>query len=256
MGFFDSIGSTLGGAVGGGFIGGLLGGSPGANIGAGLGGYQGYQAAQPKPFNPGNYKERTGVYAGAPDYPAFQQLGQQLNTQGLDKYRQEALSTGPSAWAGLMGQQQSEAYKKAQDLASGKAAGGVASAESALAMRGGLSSGARERLQKQGVLSKALAGQDLASQHAGNLLQIGINDEQNRMARLGALPGMEVQAMAPAIGQQQLQNQYNLGRYGTEAGIWASGQQANAMDPNNPASPYYKRPGLLSGFTNAIGGLF
>lgn len=237
MGLFDVVGGAVGGALGSAFgtggtvLGGLLG---------GLGGKGGAFAPQPPPpYNPGSYKDRTGIYAGAPEIPGYQQYGPELNTQGLEKYRQEATRTGPSAWAGLMGKQQEQEYQKALEASRGQLASQTAGAESALAMRGGLSSGARERLQKQGLLAQMQAGQNLSQQKSANLLQAAINDEQNRIAQLGALPGMELQALAPSRTREEALNRYAQDKYRTEAGIWGAGQQASMMDPDNPASPNY-----------------
>jgi len=227
MGLFD-----------GGILGGILGGPGGAQTGAALGA-TGWGRPTQQPYNPGNYKDKTGVYAGVPDLPQYQQTAQDVNQQGINKYRQEALRSGPSAWAGLQGQQQEQQYGQAMDEARGQVASQTAGAEGSLAMRGGLSSGARERVQKQGLLSGMQAGQNLARTRAGNLLQIGVNDEQNRISQLGSLPGMENQAVSQGMTREAARNQLAQSNAQTEGMIWAAGQGANAQDPRNPASVNY-----------------
>lgn len=225
------FGGIAGGLLGG--IGGIGGSIFGASAGSGIG------SPGPAPYNPGNYKDRTGIYAGAPDMATYQQTAGDVNHQGIDKYRSEALRTGPSAWAGLQGQQQNQQYNQAMNQAGAQTASATASAEGALAQRGGLSSGARERVQKQGLLAQVGAGQNLASQRAGNMLQIGVNDEQNRVSQLGALPGMENTAMALPFAREQAQNQLAQSNNQLAGMIWGSGQAAAAQDPRNPASANY-----------------
>ena len=135
---------------------------------------------------------------------------------GYDRFASEAMRTGPSPWANLMNQQSFAQEDQAMDSASQQQAGALAEAESNLAMRGGLSSGARERLQSQGGNDILAIGQDVSQQGAANRMQIGINDEQNRIAQLGMLPGMEMQR-AGAYGQASqfdVENQFrnNLAR--------------------------------------------
>lgn len=179
------------------------------------------------------------------------------NTQGLDKYRQEALRTGPSAWSMLANQQQDAQARAAKSSAATTAAGQTAQANSELAMRGGLDSGARERIAKNSARGYLDATQNINKDVAANKMQIGMNDEQNRISQLGALPGMENQALQPQFQKAQMMgnafqndanmqyganqglNQFNRDIFNTQMGGWAAGQQSWMQDRKNPSSPNY-----------------
>lgn len=202
-------------------------------------------------------------YSGLPQYPGFQPIynpatqgisgnaatelaGIQPDQAGLQAYRNMALRSGPSPWAtAATGKSYQDQAFSADTLAKNNASN-VATARGALAAHGGLRSGASERLETSG-------GNNLLDQQRGtaqtgmtNRSQIGINDEQNRVAELGALPGMEIansnfglqkENTLNAARETDIQNQmagqnasntYNMGLYGNQSSIWAAGQQANA----------------------------
>lgn len=122
------------------------------------------------------------------------------NLEGsMDRYRAEAMRTGPSAWARLAEQAQLQEALQARDRAAGLARGTEAAARSSLAMRGGLSSGARERVARDSARNVMAMDQDVSRSLAANKLQIGMNDEANRLAMLGQLPGMEAEALKPGM---------------------------------------------------------
>jgi hypothetical protein len=170
----------------------------------------------------------------------------ETDKQGINKYREEALRSGPSAWAGLSNQKQDMEGERAREKLAGETASRQADAESALAMRGGLDSGARERLASSGMKDYLSGSQGIAQQGMTNKLQVSLNDEQNRISQLGALPGMENTARqgdfqrAAMLGQAKegdIRNQMNdnLGRnafnmagYDAAMRSWAANQQANA----------------------------
>lgn len=105
--------------------------------------------------------------------------------EGYSAYKQDALRTGPSQWAQLAQQKQQLEQGQANDAANQNVMAGNAQARSGLAMRGGLSSGARERLGSQ--MQKDLAGarQKVAGEGILARANIGVQDEQNRQAMLG-----------------------------------------------------------------------
>jgi hypothetical protein len=158
--------------------------------------------------------------------------GIQMDPRGLNKFRDEALRNGPSAWANLSRSQNQLNTLTARERARKESAGTEAQARSTLAMRGGLRSGTRERLAKEGMKDYLAMSQDATRQGQANDLQIGINDEGNRIQQLGMLPGMEVAALQPEFqklslwgqGRQfdttgkmknaQSQNDYNASKYG------------------------------------------
>jgi hypothetical protein len=133
--------------------------------------------------------------------------GINLDKRGLDQFRNEALRTGPSQWASKAGEQQNLEEMQAREHAGRQAKSGSAGAMSDLAMRGGLTGGARERVAKSGARNYLDVTQDTARQGSQNRLQIGVNDEQNRIQQLGMLPGMETQALQPDFQKAQMLNQ-------------------------------------------------
>lgn len=173
--------------------------------------------------------------------------GIQLDKRALDQFRNEALRTGPSNWAVLARRSQALGEQTARERAIREAAAQGASARSNLAMRGGIQSGARERIAKQGMRDYLSMSQDLNRQGDMDRLQIGMNDESNRIQQLGMLPGMEVQALQPefqklnlwgqgkqfdvgnAMKENQAQNDYNQQNYATRGQMYGAKQQANAM---------------------------
>jgi hypothetical protein len=171
-----------------------------------------------------------------------------LNTQGLDQFRQEALRKGPSVWANLANEQQYAQEGAQKDRAVAQSRAGVRTAEADLASKGGLSSGARERIARSGGRDLLAVGQDTARQGNLNRLQIGVNDEQNRISELGMLPGMETSAfnsamqkegawdsarkqdIANSIEENNRRNQYNQNVYGQQMSAWAANRQAQATE--------------------------
>lgn len=174
--------------------------------------------------------------------------GLNLDTRGLDAYRAEALRKNPSRWANLQTQKQFQEEMAQRERAKNEGASATTNAQSALAMRGGLSSGAKERLEMAGNKNQMNASQDVGRQGILNRMQIGINDETNRISQLGALPGMENQAfqmnmnkenmwdmarnqdLNRTIAENQNRNQYNQGVYGQQMAAWAANRQASATE--------------------------
>lgn len=203
-----------------------------------------------------------GAYPGeAPDYtqgyrhgmelaPGIQhQLDDmQLNTGGLEQYRREATRSGPSAWAALSMQKNRAEESAMRQKLGREAAGQTAEGESALAMRGGLTGGARERLRSGATKDMLDMSQNVGRQRGLNDLQIGTQDEQNRISQLGALPGMEVESMQPGFeklrmsGQAQQmdqqnyineairKNQYNQDIWGKKMEAWGANRTAQATE--------------------------
>lgn len=172
--------------------------------------------------------------------------GINVDQRGMNKYRQEAMRSGPSAWAQMAGRQQDELAQDAQNKAGKQSAGQAAEARSQLAMRGGINSGARERIAQGAAKNYMDMSQDIGRQATTNKTQIGMNDEQNRINQLQALPGMENAAVANEmdktklwgqakqfdVGQmtaeQERRNAFNMGNYHEQMQAWGAGKQANA----------------------------
>jgi hypothetical protein len=181
------------------------------------------------------------------------QIGQLLNqtpydTQPLDQLKSNAESTAPSAWANLMSQTARTNTQQAASQAASAAAGSTAQAEGNLAMSGGLSSGARERLEASGQQGGIAAQQNVAREGATNLSNIGMQDAATKQQELQALPGMETQAYQAKLqpismyGQSLAQdvanegnsiagqNAFNMSAYGDNASMYGANQTANATE--------------------------
>jgi len=119
------------------------------------------------------------------------------------KFQEEALSAGPTTWAQLQLQQQAAEQAKGLDTLAKQAQGGVAGAQSRLAMRGGLSSGAAERLAGGGARDLLAAQQ--AAQGAGEQQKLGIlaQDAATKQAMLSKAADMGID-----VGKYNLGNVY------------------------------------------------
>lgn len=158
---------------------------------------------------------------------------------GFDAFRDQAMRKGPSAWATLAKQDQGAQAAKMRDEQASQANSQTAQAEDDLSARGGLSSGARERATMEGAKNYLSMAQGTARQENLNDLQIGMNDEQNRIQQLGQLPGMEQQQaqmyetaknndVTNAISENSRRNEYNENLYGQQMSAWAANRQAIA----------------------------
>jgi hypothetical protein len=159
----------------------------------------------------------------------------------LNMYKQQAMRKGPSSWAKLALVEQGGKEASAREKAAAQSNAQTAQAQDELAAKGGLSSGARERAVTEGAKNYLAMSQDLAKQGAENALQIGMNDEQNRIQQLSALPGMEMQQagmyeqargkdVANTLAENDRRNQYNKDMYSQQMSAWAANRQAQATE--------------------------
>lgn len=194
------------------------------------------------------------VPSGAPTPPQFQSLldretglmpsqylrTNQLNTQGLEAIRGRALSTGPSAWAQMRGQELATEETQGMNRLAAQAQGANAAARASLARRRGLSTGAAERLAQGGQRNTLLArqGATLAGQQARQGL--ATEDERMRSNMLMQLPGMESQAegvrqnveasnIGAALGEVNAKRAADQAAYQAQMQAWAAEQQAKAI---------------------------
>lgn len=128
------------------------------------------------------------------------------DSRGMDKYRGEALRSGPSTWSGLARNQLSGDEAVQRDALNANAASSAAGARSQVAMRGGLSGGASERLAASSNRDAMMANQGLAAHALGSRNQIATTDEANRIKMLRDLPEMEINQLRPRqwSAEQQL----------------------------------------------------
>lgn len=173
-----------------------------------------------------------------------------INTSGLDQsvdqFKDMAERQGPSAWATLAGQQQDALMNNNIERGQSEANASTAGAMDQLASSGGLSSGARERAAEAGATNTMNMTQNAGRQNTLNQLQVGVNDQQNKIQELGMLPGMESQALQPEfqkesiwqnaantnnqdiMAENQNANNYNQNLYNQQMSAWGANQQANA----------------------------
>lgn len=119
------------------------------------------------------------------------------DTRGIEKFRGEALREGPSNWSKLARNQLAGDEAIQRDALTGRAAAGAAGARTQLAMRGGLTGGAAERLAAGSARDSMVEGQGLAAHALGARNQIATTDEGNRIKMLTQLPGMEIDQLKP-----------------------------------------------------------
>lgn len=130
--------------------------------------------------------------------------GINLNKDGLEAIRKRALSPGQSQWADLMMQKQGIEEGAAMDAASRSGTAATNKAFSDLAVRGGLSKGARERIATKGNNALAMAKADARRQGMLDRFGIGTTDEAQKLDLLKGLPGMEVQALQPEMNKTSM----------------------------------------------------
>lgn len=191
-------------------------------------------------FNFGDQRVRMPGY-----YSLFPQVEDKLkgisyDSRGIDAYRNRALSTGQSPWAALQQQRNQMDRDRALSGIGGSTQGGYTGAVSNLAMRGGATAGARERLAGKAMQSANQARQQIYGQSAQRGLDIGIEDERQRLEALGRLPGLESQYTQTQLAQlnpwlsmaqleQQGRNNYNLGKFQTQMEALGAARTADAL---------------------------
>lgn len=163
--------------------------------------------------------------------------------QGYSKYKNEALRTGPSQWANLQTQQNNAAALANKESAARQADSGMNMGLSSLAMRGGLSDGARDLAARSSGRDLLMARQQAARAGDTANMQTSTTDEGNRVQQLGALASSEQnigQYNKTLEGKQQefniqnlLQEQqgkraYNDTTYSEQMKKWAAGKTADA----------------------------
>jgi hypothetical protein len=162
---------------------------------------------------------------------------------GYSKYKNEALRTGPSAWAGLQNQTVDAQTMQNKESAARQANSGMNQGLSNLALHGGTSGGARALAAVQSSRDMLNARQQAA--RSGDMSKLGVatTDEQNRIGQLGTLASSEQnigQYNKTLEGKQREFNIQNLLRendskrayndltYTEQMKKWAADKQAQA----------------------------
>ena len=163
---------------------------------------------------------------------------------GYSQFEDFATGTGLSPWA--IAQQERlgiEEQMQREDVQRG-AQSAAAQAQSQLAMRGGLRSGARERIATSGARDALRARQEVAGQAMLQRADIGSQDAANRQQALQNFVGMGADIEQFNVGQRTAADQFNigtrlaelserrsfeLGAYEQEVEKWAAEKKAEAQ---------------------------
>lgn len=184
------------------------------------------------------YDPNTGMPT-APEYQAAYNPAtmSMASNPELAKIKSEANRSGPSKAANLMIGEQNRQELMSRDANARTAGGSAAKARSDLAMRGGLSSGARERTEQNAVNDVLNLNQQAAATKAGNVAQIGINDEQNRQNQMQEAAQLSMQAQQFDTGNQIQSNRdvnaWNQNLYNQNMANYWNMQQANQQYQNS-----------------------
>lgn len=154
--------------------------------------------------------------------------GQYAN--GLDALRTAALRKGPSQWLGMTEYSNALNAKNAREKGMNQNASNTAGAEDALAASGGLSSGARERVQEQGQKNYISMAENVQNQEQQANLGAGIQDESNRQTAVGNLTTAEEAKQKDWLTSKQQDYQNQLDIYKTQMDAWAAERQADATE--------------------------
>ena len=143
-----------------------------------------------------------------PDYVLMQSTAGELAPQfqeqmggSFQALRDKAMAEGDTRAAQLAREQVGLQTQRARDLAQAQNQSALASARGQLAARGGLRSGAAERLASQGQRGLMRVGQDVAAQENAANLQISLADEANKNQLLGQVGNVEQQLGASNINR-------------------------------------------------------
>jgi hypothetical protein len=121
------------------------------------------------------------------------------NEASMQAFRDRALQQGPSAWLNMQLENQKLGEEDALQKTASSNTGSMNQAMSALALRGGLSGGAAQRMVRQMGQQSMLGQQDIRRQGLTDRLGLQVADENTRNEFLKALPAAEVAWLQPQL---------------------------------------------------------
>jgi hypothetical protein len=121
----------------------------------------------------------------------------------LNAMKSRAMDPGDSNWLKLQMQQNGVNQRNMTDQGIRQAGSATAQAQSNLAMRGGMSTGARERIAAQGLEGQANAGQNAAMAASNNENALRIQDDQTKTDLLTKIPGLDIASKGFSAGLDQ-----------------------------------------------------
>lgn len=176
------------------------------------------------PLSPDLYRFASngdGNPGAKPKYPTLESWLNQDNAGQYSLAPNLQLGSVGSSWEKLMLERQGLAEGQARDSAASALSGRTQQAYSDLAMSGGLSKGARERIARQSTMD------DLVQR---NQMQRGFQDQ--RLGIGAQAQQMNTEAKKFDVGnvltQKRLEDAAKLGKYGEEMKAWAANKQADA----------------------------
>lgn len=159
----------------------------------------------------------------------------------LGSLQDRATAVGPSQQAQYLTQASDIEQAKQRDLMQKNMASQQATQQANLAMKGGLGSGAAERLASGLGQQAMLGGQDIGRQGATDRLNILAQDEAQKLGLMQALPGMYQSFGENQMGRQVADRQGGMGllmdKYGRDMQAYGANQMARAQaESQNAAS--------------------
>lgn len=161
------------------------------------------------------------------------------NQGALNVLNQKATTQGNSPWMNMQLQKQGMEQQQAMGKMGAQANAANAQARAGLAMKGGLSGGAAERLARGGSQDLNASRQNVMSQGANQRLQLGIQDESNKNQLLGQAVGANQAQNAQNIGigqfntqntlaENNANNAFQMNKYQEQMKAFGAGKTANA----------------------------
>ena len=165
--------------------------------------------------------------------------GINLNKEGLEAIRRQALSNAPSAWALKAGEKQGleEANARDANVALNATAGNEAMSD--LMMQGDWGGGAGERMARDTRRATTAGAQNVMRQGALDRSGIGMTDETNRLDLLKQLPGMEIAALQPELQKTSMWGNMADSEQGRKVNLDLSNRDyKTGVDKFNTANDY------------------
>ena len=192
-------------------------------------------------FEQTDYERRAGVQPLTLEGVRDIETGDLLSQYKSDPYagdaqkalKEQAFSQGQSPWAKMQMDKQRQEQMSGMDVAAKQGVGAMAQGQSQLAMSGGLSTGARERMARSGSRDLMMAKQGIGRQGISERLNIGSQDIDRKQSMLSDFANAENAAQQQNIGRLTTDvgslNDYQAKRYGKQMEAWGTKQSADAQ---------------------------
>jgi hypothetical protein len=153
--------------------------------------------------------------------------------EAVQALKQQAFAQGDSPWAQLQNQKLALEQSGLMDSAAKQQMQAAAQNQAQLAMTGGLSGGARERMARMGARDLMMARQGISRQGAMGRMGIQEQDLARKESLLGTFANAEQRAQEMNLGSLKedinRKAMFESGRYGEQMKAWAAKQSADAQ---------------------------